>query len=383
MRKKVVHLLKDPNNHQPGFKLFGSVVHRGTTTLTNLTDQDLDPEDNIEKGLLISVSGNTAYPIEGFVAILLNDSDVDLNHHRPLLESFSGSCPPEFQQVLNSTLDRLAAAQNSADGTWNREEMKYYDKEVATEEQRNKMLKAIREVPVWRIFLPRKKHIIDVIAPEIKNEYLLEIGSGNSRTVSWEFNPSKFNYNYIGSDISFKRLLVAKQAIPSGDFFQASALNLPFLDNSFRVVLSFGMLHHLPRPEDAVKSSYQLVKDEGLFAFHEPIIKPELKLPGMDTFRKTMTTYEHSDHDGKIDFDQISALLKSYGFKQISIHRQISIFRSFSETIIKNISRSILNKQSVIKTIEFLDEIPLNTLGRISRRAGASAVFSVFRKTSK
>lgn len=382
MRKKIVTLLKDPNNHQPGFRLFGSIVHRGATQLTNLTDQELEQEDDIEEGLLISTSSNTAYPIEGFVAILLSDTDVDLNHHQPLLQKFKGKIPQEFEEVLNATLGRLSAARDSADGTWNREEMRYYDKEVSTVEQRNKMLKAIREVPVWRIFLPRKKHIIDILAKEISNKYLLEIGSGNSRTVYWEFNPSKFHYNYIGSDISFKRLLVAKQAIPEGDFFQASALNLPFLDNSFYTVLSFGMLHHLPRPADAVKSSYALVKSNGFFAFHEPIIKPELKLPGMNTFRKTMTTYEHSDHDGKIDYDQVKDLLHSYGFKQISIHRQISIFRSFSETVIKNISRSILNNKSVIKTIEFLDEIPLNTLGRISRRAGASAAFSVFRKTS-
>lgn len=382
MRKKIVPLLKDPNNHQPGFRLFGSIVHRGALQLTNLTYQDLESEDDIEEGLLISADGSTAYPIEGFVAILLSDTDVDLNHHQSLLQKFSGKCPQEFETVLRATLSRLHAAQNSADGTWNREEMRYYDKEVSTVEQRNKMLRAIREVPVWRIFLPRKKHIINVISKEIRNEYLLEIGSGNSRTVYWEFNPSKYQYNYIGSDISFKRLLVAKQAIPEGDFFQASALNLPFLENSFCTVLSFGMLHHLPRPADAVKSSYRLVKANGFFAFHEPIIKPEINLPGMNTFRKTMTTYEHSDHDGKIDYNQVKELLQSFGFKQIRIHKQISIFRSFSETIIKNISRSILNNKSVIKTIEFLDEIPLNTLGRISRRAGASAAFSVFRKTT-
>ena len=59
-------------------------------------------------------------------------------------------------------------------------------------------------------------------------------------------NPLKYNYNYIGTDISFNRLRIAKSILPKSNFISCSALNLPFKSNIFDVVIGFGVFHHLP-----------------------------------------------------------------------------------------------------------------------------------------
>jgi ubiquinone/menaquinone biosynthesis C-methylase UbiE len=68
-------------------------------------------------------------------------------------------------------------------------------------------------------FIPRQRWIIHPVAPYLKNKKVLEIGGGICRTVYNLFNPDVFGFQYTGTDISFKRLMVAKSAMPSSDFY--------------------------------------------------------------------------------------------------------------------------------------------------------------------
>ncbi len=298
------------------------------------------------------------------------------------MEKYSLIVLEPYKSVLKSTLERITKLNETNDGKWNREEMRYYDKEVNTPEQRDYMLHEIKNTPIWRIFIPRTNHIIKHLELVCHNQNVLEIGCGNSRTVSWAFHPEKFHYNYVGTDISFKRLLVAKKSIPSGDFIQASALNLPFIPESFYGLISFGMLHHLPRPIDAIRHCVPLIAKGGYFAFHEPITRPEVKVPGLETFKKIMSDYQHSEHDGKIEIDPVLNTFHELGFSVLNIVKEISTLRSFSETILKRISRETMKNKTVIKTITLADKFVLGTVGKLSKRAGASAVFAVMKKTS-
>jgi len=383
MRKKLLRILKCPNNNNFDLKIFGAEVNRNNIILKDLENEQLQDNDDIINGLIICESSQTAYPISESIAILLSDNDIDINHHLPLLERYIANIPANYKYVLTSTLDRIAKQIETNDGKWNREEMRYYDKEVNTQEQRDSMLWEIKNTPVWRIFIPRSKHIIKHIQEGCKNQNILEIGCGNSRTISWAFNPAIHNYNYIGTDISFKRLLVGKKSIPEGDFLQASALNLPFRPSSFYALISFGMLHHLPRPIEAIKQSSHLIIKNGYFAFHEPITRKETKLPGMETFKKLMSDYKHSEHDGKIEIDPSLSALLELGFSVVNIEKEISYLRSFTETIAKRISRATMKNKTVIQLLTATDKIILETLGKISRRAGASAVCAVVKKTTE
>ncbi len=380
MRKKLLKILKCPNSNNPELKIFGAEVNRNAQMHFNIENDQLLDDDDIVNGVIICTNSNTAFPISEHIAILLSDADVDINHHRPLLEKISLNISEPFKSIIKTTLERITRLNETKDGKWNREEMRYYDKEINTAEQRVAMLHEIKNTPIWRIFIPRTNHIIKHIALNCKNQNVLEIGCGNSRTVSWAFHPEKFHYNYVGTDISFKRLLVAKKSIPEGDFIQASALNLPFVTGSFYALISFGMLHHLPRPDDAIRHCAPLIVKDGYFAFHEPITRPEVKMPGLETFKKVMSDYQHSEHDGKIEIEPTLNTFNELGFSVLNIAKEISTLRSFTETILKRISRETMKNKTVIKTITMADKLVLGTVGKISKRAGASAVFAVMKK---
>lgn len=382
MRKKVSNIVVCPNSKKEGFRFYAFELIRDGQLIKDVNDADIKEADDIKYGVAVSTTSNTAYPIDEFIGVFLSDADVDKHHHKNFLEKYINFLPVEFKEVVQNTINRVYGVAETSDGKWNREEMMYYDAEVETEEKRKKMLESVLNKPMWRIFIPRKKHMIDVIAPFCKNEYVLEIGGGVCRTVSRLFNPSVFNYNFIGTDIAFKRLMVAKQATPSGDFLQASALNLPFKKNTFQCVISFGMLHHLPRPVEALEHCNEVLKPGGLITYHEPIIRPDFPFVNSAMARKILRTYEHSEHDGKIDFDASIKMLESKNHEVIKVTRQISVFRALTESLMKKANKNALLSKGIILWLEAVDKIFLNTFCLISKRFGPNAALVVTRKKS-
>lgn len=383
MQKKILDIAVCPESHQPGFRIFAKEVLRNNVLLHNLTDNDIQEQDDIKSGIAVSSVSNLAYAIYDFVGIFLSLDDADAKHLSMLFDELQSDIPSFFSDSIKNTLQKIHERHSSSDGAWNREEMKYYDVEVDTGEQRSKMLTSIKEIPQWRIFLPRKKHLIDIIAAACKNQMVLEIGSGNSRTVSQMFNPAHFGYSYIGTDISFKRLIVARQAVPSGNFLQASAFNLPFRENSFKALISFGMLHHLPRPAEAIEHGLNYIVPGGYFAFHEPIIRNELPFINSALSRKLLRTYAHSERDGKIDYNASCAVLQKKKFTIIHQYKQISVFRALTESVLKNISKKIILNKQIISFLEFADRIVLHTVCLLSKRLGPNAMIVVSQKPSE
>ncbi len=381
MRKKVLPFLKCPETQHPEMKLVAVETMRNGKLLAESEQQELLDEDDVISGLLINEKHQLVYPIAESIAILLAKSDVDTFHHIPLLENMKKKCQPSLHTLIESTILHLQKVSPTFDGNWNRDEMRYYDAEVETPEKRSKMMQAIKNTPVHRILIPRKKHITDIISSASDFNTVLEIGCGNASTVYRIFNPATYHYRYIGSDISFKRLIVAKKMVPEGDFIQASALNLPFAEGCFSAIISFGMLHHLPRPVDAVNQVIPLIKSNGLFAFHEPVMRPDVKFPGKEIIKKAMSTYEHSEHDGKIDLDGTISTLTNASFKTLHQSFQISPVRSIAETIIKRFSRRVMLNMKVIQFIEIADNFLLKHTNKRFGKPDGKAVFQVMQKS--
>lgn len=380
MHKRIISLLQCPNNFKPGFSVFASELVRNGVLLKNLSDSEILPEDDIKQGVVLSQGSNTAYPISNFIGVFLNDLDADKGHHKNLFEPLIDKCPDVFNEGIKTTLARIYGSAETHDGNWNREEMKYYDAEVDTEDLRSIMLKSINGQPVWRIFIPRRKNIIEKIAAECVGKNVLEIGCGNSRTVAREFNPEKFNYNYIGTDISFKRLLVAKSAIPAADFLQASAINLPFKDNSFKALISFGMLHHLPRPVDALKEADKKIELNGLFGFHEPVYTSRKFLKDNAVIQKMFTTYEHSEHDNKIDLEASLKELKLLNHTVINKVPYNSVFRVVLESLLSKFYKKSFNSLTFVSAMLSVDNVILKTICKLSNALGPQGIIIVSRK---
>ena len=381
MHTRILDKLICPNTHLQPLLLFALEINRNQQILSNPDNASLLPLDDVKTGLLYTADKKNIYFIHEFIPILLNDTDQDLNHIKSIYQEVGNRLPDEFKQAIEQTFSKIESKNLSADGNWNREEMKYYDAAVDTPELRAKMLNSIQRENLWRIFIPRKEEMINHFETNCKGQWIFEIGCGNARTVARMFNPVKFNYNYIGTDISFKRLMVAKMAIPESDFIQASALNIPIKNNSFNGAISFGMLHHLPRPAEAVTEVNKKLLQGAIFSYHEPVYTSrQFSEKQSAIVRKVFRTYDHSDHDNKINLKESLAALKEANHQIVSIVPYNSVFRVVFEAIINRFYKSWQKSKLVMKSVLIIDNILLKTIVRLSNKLGPQAIIVVSKK---
>lgn len=381
MHTRILDKLICPNTHLQPLLLFAIEINRNQQILLNPDNASLLPDDDVKTGLLYTDDKANIYFIYEYIPILLNDTDQDLTHLKAIYQEIGYTLPVEYKLVIEQTISRIESKNQSSDGNWNREEMKYYDAAVDTPELRDKMLNSIQRENLWRIFIPRKEEMINHFEKNCKGQWIFEIGCGNARTVARMFNPVKFNYNYIGTDISFKRLMVAKMAIPGSDFIQASALNIPIKNNSFNGAISFGMLHHLPRPAEAVTEVNKKLLQGAIFCYHEPVYTSrQFSEKQSAMVRKIFRTYDHSDHDNKINLKESIDELKKANHQIISIVPYNSVFRVVFEAIINRFYKSWQKSKLVMKSVLVIDNFLLKTIVRLSNKLGPQAIIVVSKK---
>ncbi|MCX6791004.1 MAG: class I SAM-dependent methyltransferase [Candidatus Gribaldobacteria bacterium] len=94
-----------------------------------------------------------------------------------------------------------------------------------------------------QILWPEAKPLFDYIKSGNK---VLDLGCGNGRCV--EIIKAKGG-EYTGIDISDKLIEIAKKRYPAENFQVGDALSLPYPDNSFGIIYSIAVLHHIPSAE--------------------------------------------------------------------------------------------------------------------------------------
>ena len=270
MRKKNLKKIICPNFGCSHLSIFGAEIVRGKTFMSNLAHDEMFDDDDIKEGVIYNKSAGTAYLIKDFIAILLKDQDVDTINSLDDLKKISQTCSLEVKDVIQKTLARINESADTDESVWNKEEMSYYDSEVLTPEKRNDMVSSIKNEYLHHIFIERKKYILENTAFD-NGSSVLEVGCGNARTIAHLIPLQSYNYPFVGIDISFARLQVAKAAMPDGDFMQASALNLPFKNGCFDNVIAFSSLHHLPSPLTGYKEIFRCAKTDGMLFINEPI----------------------------------------------------------------------------------------------------------------
>lgn len=96
------------------------------------------------------------------------------------------------------------------------------------------------------------------------NGAVLDIGCGNGRLVDL-FEGT--NLHYTGVDFSTELITIAQKTRgDKGTFRDASALSLPFADNTFDTVFSIAVLHHIPGKQNRqqfVSETFRVLKPNG------------------------------------------------------------------------------------------------------------------------
>lgn len=375
-------LLRCPNNGRGPLRVFGCIVQRGSVEVRGIDNGQLDELDDVVLGVLLSDDLIYAYPISDGIAQLLADPDTDVEHTVGLLSRTLDHLPPEYSTAVVRTIDRLRSRVGDDVGAWNREEMLYYDASVATEDSRRIVQADYADNPMWNVFLPRWEHILAPILAELDDGWLLEVGCGGARTVHWYLGRPGLTRRYVGVDISWARLLLARSLIPSGIFIQASAMNLPFADRAFSAVFGFGVFHHLPQPTAGIRNAMNALAAEGLFALHEPIDTPKL-LPEQSRLRRSaerlMEGYEHSEHDNEIPLEETFALLESNRFQIIATEYSHSIARLLLDRLCDLLPQQA-PRRAAYRLAMAIDTLTIQTLCRISKRFGPRGAIIVARR---
>jgi len=104
------------------------------------------------------------------------------------------------------------------------------------------------------------RNLTDYAKPGMK---ILDLGCGNGRL--YEIFKDK-NIDYIGIDISEKLIRLAQTKYPETQFLVGDGLDLPFKDNSFDVVYSIAVFHHIPSQAlriQFLKEAKRVLKKDG------------------------------------------------------------------------------------------------------------------------
>jgi SAM-dependent methyltransferase len=105
----------------------------------------------------------------------------------------------------------------------------------------------------------------DIVSDElITNKYLLDVGCGTGRWTKYISNKAAFVECIDPSDAVFSAAKLLKDC-SNTRISKAGVDNIPFQDDTFDLVFSLGVLHHIPDTLQAMKSCVGKVKPGGYF----------------------------------------------------------------------------------------------------------------------
>jgi len=102
------------------------------------------------------------------------------------------------------------------------------------------------------------------------NQNYLEVGCGNGHVC--KHLARKYHLKVTGTDVDPEMIQFAREDIddiPHIRFLEMDATKMPFEDNKFDIVLSFGVMHHIGDWERALEEISRVLKPQGYLIFGE------------------------------------------------------------------------------------------------------------------
>lgn len=125
-------------------------------------------------------------------------------------------------------------------------------------------------------------------------ENIVEIGCGMG-----DFIPYCPCTQYAGFDISEEFISIAQQMFPQHQFAVGDAYNLPFEKRSVECILSFAVLEHLNKLDDALDQVNRALTDDGEFVFGIPTEGLLYRIG------RNLTTKRHVQKTTGVDYDEL------------------------------------------------------------------------------
>ncbi|MGB5988722.1 MAG: class I SAM-dependent methyltransferase [Marinifilaceae bacterium] len=208
----------------------------------------------------------------------------------------------------------------------------------------------IKEVSAFDEFHVRGRQVSQEIFEDVplrEDSYVLDIGCGLGGT--GRMLAHKLSANVKGIDITPEYIRTASLLSEltglqdKTDFIQADALNLPFVSDSFDLVISQHTQMNIEDKEKLYSEIFRVLKPAGSFVYYD-VFKSE----GNETYPLPWANEEKDSF--LISCDEMSALLENTGFSEIAVREQstkaikfLSVFLEKAET-----NKSMLIGQKIL-----------------------------------
>lgn len=142
-------------------------------------------------------------------------------------------------------------------------------------------MKMVKLEKLFMDTVSHKKHVIKRacrlidLVPVSKDQHFLEVGCG---TGAVSLHCAKmYPFSVTGVDVDPEQIEMAKSYATGADveFLEGDATHLPFEDETFDIVLSFGVMHHIPNWPDALQEMIRVLKSHRYFIYWD-IMYPRL-----------------------------------------------------------------------------------------------------------
>lgn len=155
---------------------------------------------------------------------------------------------------------------------------------------------------------------------------VLEVGVGmGADYLEW----LKAGADAVGIDISASSIDMARRRCELAGFQPelqvADAEQLPFPDNSFDVVYSYGVMHHSPNTQECVRQAWRVLKPGGqarIMMYHHPSITGVMLWLRYGVLRGkslAQSVFDHLESPGTKTYSKTEALALLTGFEDVKI----------------------------------------------------------------
>lgn len=170
------------------------------------------------------------------------------------------------------------------------------------------------------------KLLMDLISESTKNLKILDIGVGDAVYESMISADLRRRCQFYGVDISGEQIKRAKKYLHAGKVVDLNTQKLPYLKNSFDIIIISEILEHIFFPDNLLKDASRVLKPEGFMLLTYPNSGAlQLRLTLLFSGRSVMLNYpQNLQH---IRFFQTKDILSILGKNyQVIKHRGLSSF---------------------------------------------------------